>query len=104
MPPDVDPPKPDTVSIPASWLRWGAPLIAGLVLGGGGATGLTTAFHDQPSAAPMTVAAAEAMIAELELAHDDLATKDDVADLLFIVCELANRTDPPVTDRRCLTR
>tara|TARA_Y100000310_G_scaffold92966_1_gene90548 strand:+ start:4645 stop:4884 length:240 start_codon:yes stop_codon:yes gene_type:complete len=78
------------------------PLIAGLVLGGGGATGLTTALHEQPPA--MSVENAESMMAELEAAHDDLATKEDVSDLLFIVCELASRADPPVTDRRCTTR
>lgn len=100
------------ITIPASWVRWLIPLLAGLVVGGGGATGITTALHPSEAASPATSSGAPAMSTEeagamfraLEDSHGDLATKDDVEDVLFIVCQLAAAAEPPIPHRRCVQR
>ena len=104
-PPPVEVAEP-SVRIPTSWFRLMAPLVVGLLLGGGGATGAGI-LQAGVSAAEFATWTEEHSAAETHpgaVTHDDLeglASADDVADLLFLVCQLAAQNDPPIRDRRC---
>ena len=111
-------PPPGSIVIPP-WLAKYGPLLAALLVGGGGTQGAAALLgvkghQDEPAQVSDALsqeafsswAGAHSMEPHPGAATDDevRALAEDVANVLWLVCELAARSEPPIRDRRCSTQ
>jgi len=97
--------SPSGVTIPAGWAKLAVTVLIGMLLGGAG-TGVGSGLlvpsdpTQHTSEAELSAAVTDVLAADAD-AREGLARQSEVEDVLWIVCELASRAEPPITNRRC---